>query len=524
LPSATTETTGALFERYGPAYRWLVTVTVMLGAVGAMLTSTSVNVAIPDIMGAFGVGQDRAQWLSTGMLAGMTVGMLLNAWLMTTFGLRRTYTGALTIFIASLLLSVASPSMEVLIVCRIVQGLVAGLLQPFAMYALFKVFPPDQRGFAMGFFGMSVILGPALGPTLGGVMIEHYNWRAVFMVAVPASAVAILMGSLFLPEREDNEARVRFDWPGFLLLVTALACLLTGLSNGQREGWHSNMIVTLFMVAVLAATGFILWELRAPRPLVNLRVLANPQFTSAAVVAALFGVGLFGSTYLVPLFVQTVQHLTPYEAGLMLMPAGLIMGVLMPAAGHLSDRMPARDLIIAGLLCLAVSSWWLAGVDANLSFWTIAWCVVVSRIGLCLIKPALNVAALRSLQPELLGQGAGMINFSRQLGGAFGVNLLSVILDRRTFFHSDTLTHLQTAGNSATAELLRQVESLLAQAGASADLQTAGALHFLGRVVHAQAYTMGFRDSFLITAIVFVLGLIPAWIMGRDRPMRTSTS
>jgi EmrB/QacA subfamily drug resistance transporter len=350
-------------------------------------------------------------------------------------------------------------------------------------------------------------------------MIEHFNWRAVFTVAVPASAVAVLMGSLFLPEREETGAPVRFDWPGFLLLVTGLACLLIGLSNGQREGWHSDIIITLFAAAVLAAVGFVYWELRAPRPLVNLKVLANPQFTGAATVAALFGVGLFGSTYLVPLFVQTVQHLTPYEAGLMLMPAGLIMGVLMPAAGYLSDRIPARNLIIAGLLCFAVSSWWLADVDANMSFWTIAWCVVVSRIGLSLIKPALNVAALRSLRPEQLGQGAGMINFARQLGGAFGVNLLSVVLDRRTFFHSDTLTSLQTAGNSATAELLRQVEGLLAQAGASADLQAAGALHYLGRVIHAQAYTMGFRDSFLVVAVIFVLGLIPAWVMGRAKPV-----
>ena len=518
------ETTDSLFRRYGPGYRWFVTVTVMLGAIGAMLTSTSVNVAIPDIMGAFGIGQDRAQWLSTGMLAAMTVGMLLNAWTMATFGLRRTYMGAISIFIASLMLAAASPSFELLVFCRIVQGTVAGLLQPFAMYALFRVFPPEQRGLAMGFFGMSVILGPALGPTLGGVMIEHFNWRAVFTVAVPASTVAILMGSLFLPEREESEAPVRFDWPGFLLLVTGLGCLLSGLSNGQREGWHSNFIIALFAIAVLSATAFVLWELRAPRPLVNLKVLANPQFTSAATVAALFGVGLFGSTYLVPLFVQTVQHLTPYEAGLMLMPAGLIMGVLMPLAGYLSDRVPARTLIVSGLLCFAVSSWWLSLVDANMSFWTIAWAVVISRVGLSLIKPALNVSALRSLRPELLGQGAGVINFARQLGGAFGVNLLSVTLDRRTFFHSDTLTALQTAGNSATVELLRQVEALLAQSGASAELQSSGALHFLGRVLHAQAYTLGFRDSFLIVAIVFALGLIPAWIMGRTKPAMAERS
>lgn len=516
MPSETTET---LFGRYGPGYRWLATVTVMLGTVAAVLTTTSVNVAIPDIMGAFGIGQDRAQWLSTGTLAAMTVGMLLNAWMMTSFGQRRTFIGALCIFVASLVLAGASPNESVLIFCRIVQGAVAGLLQPLSMYTLFRVFPPEQRGTAMGFFGVSVILGPALGPTLGGVMIDHFNWRYIFYVAVPVSAVAILLGNLFLPEREDEGARLRFDWLGFLLLVTALACLLTGLSNGQREGWHSDIILSLFAVALLAAAGFVAWELRAPQPLVNLKVLANSQFTGAAVVSLLFGVGLFGSTYLVPLFVQTVQHLTPYAAGLMLMPAGLIMGVLMPMAGYLSDRLPARSLIIAGLLCFAVSSWWLAGVDANMSFWAIAWAVVLSRIGLSLIKPALNVAALRSLRPELLGQGAGMINFSRQLGGAFGVNVLSVILDRRTFFHSDTLISLQTAANSATADLLRQVEALLAQIGASADLQSAGALHYLGRVVYAQAYTMGFRDSFLIVAIIFALGLIPAWVMGRARPL-----
>jgi EmrB/QacA subfamily drug resistance transporter len=327
------------------------------------------------------------------------------------------------------------------------------------------------------------------------------------------SALAVLMGSLFLPEREEESARVRFDWPGFLLLSAGLACLLTGLSNGQREGWQSDYILALFAAAVFSAVSFVVWELRAPQPLVNLKVLANAQFTGAATVACIFGVGLFGSTYLVPLFVQTVQQLTPYAAGLLLMPGGLILAVFLPIGGYLSDRMPARTLIVAGLLCFAVSTWWLASVDVNTSFWTIAWCVVVSRIGLGLIKPALNLAALKSLQPELLGQGAGMINFARQLGGAFGVNLLSVVLDRRTFFHSDALTGLQTAANSATAELLRLVQEALARGGASEELQAAGALHYLGRVVYAQAYTMGFRDSFLVVAIIFALGLIPAWIM-----------
>jgi EmrB/QacA subfamily drug resistance transporter len=423
---------------------------------------------------------------------------------------------ALGIFIAALFAAGAAPNEIVLIACRIAQGAIAGVLQPLSMYTLFRVFPPNQRGTAMGLFGMSVILGPALGPTLGGVMIEHFNWRAIFYVAMPVAGIGILLGSIFMPEREESAAYRRFDWTGFVLLASALGSLLTGLSNGQREGWHSDFIIGLLVTAGFSATAFVAWELRARQPLVNLRVLANGQFTSAAVVACLFGLGLFGSTYLVPLFVQTVQGYTPLAAGLLLMPAGLMLGIFMPVAGYLSDRLPARGLVIAGLLCFCVSSWWLADVDVNSGFWTIAGAVILSRLGLGLIKPSLNVTALRSLRPELLGQGAGMINFARQLGGAFGVNLLSVTLDRRTFFHSDTLTSMQTAANSATGELLRLLQSVLAQAGVPPDVQLPGAMHFLGRVLYAQAYTMSFRDSFTLIALVFTIGLVPAWIMGRE--------
>jgi MFS transporter, DHA2 family, multidrug resistance protein len=516
LPS---ETTDVLAARYGPRYRWYATVTVMLGTISAMLTTTTVNVAIPDIMGAFGIGQDRAQWLSTGALAAMTVGMLLNAWLISRYGQRRTFMWVLCIFVAALLVAGAAPNESVLIGCRVVQGAIAGILQPLSMYTLFRVFPPHQRGTAMGFFGMSVILGPALGPTLGGVMIEHFNWRYIFYVAVPVAGLGVLLGSIFMPEREES-ARTRFDWTGFVLLAGALACLLTALSSGQREGWYSDYIASLFAIAVVGAAAFLLWELHTPQPLVNLRVLANGQFASAAVVACMFGVGLFGSTYLVPLFVQTVQGYTAYTSGLLLMPGGLILGVFMPISGFLSDRLPARGLVISGLVCFILSSYWLAQVDVNSGFWMVAASVVLSRVGLGLIKPSLNVTALRALRPGLLGQGAGMINFARQLGGAFGVNLLSVTLDRRTFFHSDVYTSVQTAANSATVEVVRTLQLLLSQGGVPADLQMAGAMHFLGRIVHAQAYTMGFRDSFLITAIVFTIGLIPAWVMGRRPPPR----
>ncbi|MDH5537689.1 MAG: DHA2 family efflux MFS transporter permease subunit, partial [Betaproteobacteria bacterium] len=326
-------TTEELFERYGPKYRWLSTVTVMLGTISAVLTTTSVNVAIPDIMGAFGIGQDRAQWLSTGTLAAMTVGMLLNAWLMHTFGQRNTFVGSIAVFVGALLLAGVAPNEDVLIFCRVVQGAVAGLLQPLAMYTLFLVFPPNQRGLAMGFFGMSVILGPAIGPTLGGFLIDQFNWRFIFFAPMAVSALAMLMGSAFLPGREQSALRMRFDGVGFVLLSVAIGTVLTGLSNGQREGWESDYVLGLFTVAFATGVAFVWWSLRVDEPLVDLRVFANARFTAAAAVSIIYGAGIFGSTYLVPLFVQTVQHATPLAAGLLLMPAGLVMGVLMPFGG-----------------------------------------------------------------------------------------------------------------------------------------------------------------------------------------------
>jgi DHA2 family multidrug resistance protein len=512
------ENTDDLIARYGARYRWLATATVMMGTVSAMITTTIVNVALPDIMGAFGIGQDRVQWLSTGNLAAMTVGMLVNAWLIHSFGQRKTFMVALSIFVGSLAVAGLAPNDSVLIMARIVQGSIAGMLQPFAMYTIFRVFPADQRGMAMGFFGMSVLLGPALGPSLGGLIIEQFNWRYIFYIAMPLCIAAILVGSVFLPEREETGPRMRFDWVGFVLMTVSLACLLTGLSNGQREGWQSGFVLSLIAIALSGGTAFLWWELRTDFPLVNLRVFKNVSFSAAAAVACIFGIGLFGSTYLVPLYVQTVQHFTPLSSGLLLMPAGIIMGLTMPIAGYLSDRIAARNMVIAGLLCFGISSFWLAQVDANMAFWSMAWAVVFSRIGLAIMKPSLNVAALRALRPEHLSQGAGMINFARQLGGAFGVNLLSITLDRRTFFHSDTLTATQTAGNSATAELLRTIQGLLARAGIPDEMQMAGAMNYLGRVIHAQAYTMGFRDSFLVVALIFAFALIPAWIMGRTKP------
>jgi MFS family permease len=318
-----------------------------------------------------------------------------------------------------------------------------------------------------------------------------------------------------MPEREETTKRANFDWLGFALLCTTMSCLLTGLSNGQREGWSSDFIVGIARSGSNRGNRISGWELRVPTPLVSLRVLGVGPFAAAACVAVVFGMGQFGTQFLIPLFVQTIQGLTPLDAGLLLMPGALLLGIFMPLGGYLCDRLPARTLLMVGLSCFAASTWWMRDVDVNTAFsWMLIY-VVVSRLGQSLINPTLNATAMRSLSNTQLRQGAGMINFFRQLGGAFGVNLLSVSLDRQTLHYSDRLASMETAGNSATAELLRLVEQLLERAGASPELQSAGALNFLGRVVYQQASTLAFRDCFLIVTLVFMLALIPAWLMGR---------
>ena len=511
----TPETTEILFKRYGPRYRIYVTVIALLGTLSAMVTTTTVNVALADIMGAFGIGQDRVQWITTGNLAGQTIGQLLSAWLIASFGQRKTFVTGLCIFVASLVAAALSPNELMLVAARVVQGLMAGILQSLTMYTLFSVFPPERRGMAMGYFSINTILGPAIGPTVGGLLMESFSWRAIFYMAMPFSIIGILFGAIFMPEREDADQRANFDWVGFALLCATMSCLLTGLANGQRLGWESDLVVGSLGIAAGAGLAFIAWELHVPQPLVQLRVLAVGPFAAAACVAVVFGVGQFGTMFLIPLFVQTVQGLTPLDAGLLLMPGGLLLGIFMPLGGYLCDRLPPRPLLMAGLTSFAVSTYWMRDVDVNTAFAWILFCIVVSRVGQSLINPTLNATAMRSLRGTELRQGAGMINFFRQLGGAFGVTLLSVTLDRDTLFYSNRLASMETPANSSTAELLEAMERLLAQAGASIDVQVAGALHFLGKVVYAQAYTLGFRDCFMLLTLIFMLALIPAWLMGR---------
>jgi MFS transporter, DHA2 family, multidrug resistance protein len=516
--SAPFDSPAALAERYGPNYRWFVTITGMVGVVSMVLAMTTVNVAVPDVMGAFGIGQDKAQWMSSAYMATMTAGMLMNAWITGVLGERRTFVGALFFFSIGALLGGSAPTEDALIFSRTLQGFSAGVAQPLVMAIIFSVFPAERRGMAMGVFGLGVVFAPAIGPTLGGMMIEYYSWRYVFYISLPFCALAAVLGLLFMPTRPLPREIPPFDWLGFALLCAALLGLMTGIADGQREGWASDTIVFRLVAGGVATLAFIFWELHTPRAMIDIRIFANLEFSAAALIAFIFGAGMMGSTYVIPVFVQTIIGFTPLLAGLMMMPAGVMLAFIFPVAGRMADAIPASTMIIVGLLLFAAGFALMCTADVDTTFWTLVGMVMVSRLGLGFINPSLNASSLKAVPADKVRQGAGIANFMRQLGGAFGINLMVAFFEVRTHFHAEALTATQDWGNFTTQRLVTLVEQLMQRAGGlPLQQQKAGAYEYLGQMLFAKAEMLAFSDTFIVVGVVALLALIPAAMLSRTQ-------
>ncbi len=476
-----------LFARYGKNYSWFVTCTVLLGTISTVLTATIINVALPEIMRTFDLGQGSVQILSTGFLAAMTSTMLLNAWLVERFGLRTTYLLAIGIFFCASLLGGLAYSPAVLIFARLMQGAAAGVMQPFGMQVLFQVSPPEKRGSAMGIMGVGVVLAPAFGPPLGGLMVDSFNWHYVFFMGLPLAAAAFVLAIIFLPRRSQIVEPRPFDWFGFAFMIIFLINLFYGLANGERYGWGSEKVVITLILALVFASLFIVWEFKQATPLLSPNLFKKSGFNGACLVAAIFGAGNFGTMYLVPLFVQTIQGYSPTHAGLLLMPAGLVLTLIFPLSGRLADRLQPYMPIMVGLGLFALSSLLMTNAKVETPFWLFCGWLVVGRIGLGTIIPSLSSGALRALPMAEVSQGSGALNFIRQLGGAFGVNIFSILLDRRTEHHVHTLVAKTTA-------TVPEIE----------------------KSIHFQANILGYHDSFLTVMAIFLVAFLPALLMKRQ--------
>jgi EmrB/QacA subfamily drug resistance transporter len=391
-----------LKARYGDRWRWLAVATVMIGTMATVLSATVVNVALHDIMVEFGIRQGQVHWLATGFIAAMTTTMLASSWLLDHFGVRKTLAVAMFLFT---LISLAGGFAETpgqLIAARIGQGAMAGLMQPMGMYLVFRIFPRDRRGQAMGIYGMGVILAPALGPVLGGFLVDQLDWRYVMFAPAPVTLLGVLMAWRFLPLPVSRPAPYRFDLPGLLLLGLTIALSLDTLNRLQQASGQQTWILAEALLALCGLVFFVLRERQTAHPLVNIGLLRKPAFLFACLGAMALGLALFGSTYLIPLFVQTALGFSATEAGLLMLPAGIVLGMTFPLAGRLADRHSARVLVVFGIGVFALSAVLFAMSDLELAFgWLVLW-TVLGRVGIGFMLPALSTGALNPLEPQEL--------------------------------------------------------------------------------------------------------------------------
>jgi EmrB/QacA subfamily drug resistance transporter len=439
LPDPAPHSLAALTARHGENYRWKVLATIMIGSIASVMSSTIVNVAVPDLMRQFSIGQERAQWVATAFMAAMTLSMLPTPWLLARFGYRHTYQGAIGLLAFGGLAGGLAPNYETVLAMRAAEGLAAGVLQVVPSIIILRAFEPGTQGRAMGIFGLGVVLAPAIGPTLGGLLVEHFGWRSIFFVVLPFSAVAMVFAQQLLPVAAPggappNSAPSRLDWTGLALATVGVLALLNGLVHLHDAARASATALLVLALAALAL--FVRHEWRVPAPLLDLRLVRQRSFRMGALVAFIYGMGLFGSTYLVPVFMQTALKFPPSEAGAALLPAGLVLAATIPLAGRLADRVAPHVLVAGGLALLAASFALMGTVGVGTALWVLMAWAVIGRIGLGFVLPSLSLGAMRGLTPAQVSQGSSGISFARQLGGAVGVSVVGIVLEGRLRVHA----------------------------------------------------------------------------------------
>jgi len=438
---------------------------VATGTVAAVLLSTGFSVAVPVLMHHFRVGQHEVQLVVTAFIVANTVAMLPSPWLVERYGLRRCFLAAIVVLLISIVLGALSPNFAFLVVVRVIQGAVAGLLFPIGTMVVMRLFPADQQGRASGFMGFGVILAPAVAPAVGGLMIDHWGWQAVFLMCLPFCALAWLgaVRYLAMPGQRNHGD---FDWAGMSALsLMTLALLFSASSLGSDQ--HSRIFALSGAVLALMALVWFLRHARNPGAIVTDEVLRWRPVSMGMMVSFVYGFGVYGSSYLIPVFLQTVRGLSATQSGGVLLPGGLVLAATLPLAGLLADRVAPYLIVMAGLILFCASSAAMWVYATTISYSGLVWLTVLGRVGIGFLIAALNQASLRGLHGRILGQSAMVVSYTRMLGGFLGVALLAVFVQWRGTMLGST----------------------------------------------AEAVGHAFCESFLISALVFALAMIPAWRM-----------
>jgi len=423
----------AVMEMAEEHYRWYLLVAVIIGSFMSILDSSIVNIALPKMMSVFSVNTSQIQWVGTAYALAMGVIQPSTAYLGKVCGQKKLYIFSLIMFTIGSLLCAIAWSNNSMIFFRVIQAIGGGIIMPVSLSLVYIAFPPQERGLALGIWGISATVAPTIGPTLGGYLLEHFDWPTIFTINIPIGVFGVLFSWLVLKETEKEQAQ--FDWIGFLAIGIALFCLILGLSKGQDEGWHSVYIVTLFTMSAIFMLIFIAVELYHPQPLLDISLFTDLSFAMSNLITIFITIILFGAVFLLPIFMENMQGYTAMQTGLIMFPQSIASGLMMPLSGRLTDRGYGKAVTFLGLLILALGTWGLLYLDLDTSLNQVRMLLFIRGIGLGLcMMPSMNLG-FSKIPLSKMGSASSISNVVRQIASAFGIAFLASMLERRTDFH-----------------------------------------------------------------------------------------
>jgi DHA2 family multidrug resistance protein len=490
-------------------HKWLVTAAVLIGTIMAVLDSSIVNVALPDMSGSLGATITEITWVVTGYILANVIIMPIIGLLSARFGRKRFYVASVVLFTLASMACGLVRTLPMMVLFRVIQGIGGGVLITVSQAILRETFPPEEQGFAMGLYGMGVVLAPAFGPTLGGWLTDQYTWPWIFYVNVPIGVVCVLMLIRYVhdPPYLIRE-RGQLDWSGLALMAIGLGALQLMLEKGEEKDWfESRLIVILALVAAVGLVLFVWRELRARRPAVDLRLSKNISFSSATLMGGVLGMGLYGSLFVLPLFLQRLLGYTAMESGLTLMPRSLAMVVIMPLSGALYNRIGPRVLVSAGLFISAISFFQLSQLSTNVSAWDLVLPQVWQGVGFGLIFVALSTAALATLPKPKMTAAAGLYNVVRQIFGSVGIALAATEISAGTQRYHSILAEHVTPYSEATRLWLSRAAAGVGPASSDSGAASARALGLLDLSVTRQATMLAYNRVFLLVAGLFLIAI-----------------
>ncbi len=500
------------------AWQWPVII-LAIGTFMALLDGSIVNIAIPHIEAAFGVNTLSVQWIVTVYLLTMGAIIPITGYLSDKWGPRQIYLVSLGLFTLGSCLAGLAPSLAWLIVFRILQAIGGGLIIPLTQALIYRLVPSDRLGRAMGWWGLSVVMAPALGPVLGGYLIQSVSWRLIFFINVPIGILGLILAYGSLPHFKHGKSQ-RFDGWGMVLSSGGLFGVLLVLSQAPRWGWMSETSLLTGVFSFTALVLFTLWELRIPHPLLDLRVMRHKAFVLANIVMFVSGLGLNAMVFYVPLYLQTVAGRSPLNAGLQMMPQALMIAVVMPLAGRLYNRVGARWLVMAGLIVQAWGTWLLHDLGPITPFQILAEWLMIRGMGRGLYMMPLVTAGMQAVKTEEAVAASVINNVVQRISGSFGLALMVALVQNRTAVHLNRLSAALTPQSPQSTALLHKLHILAVKNGMASHAIAPWSLTLISGWLQSQAFGLSIDDLAIAVTGLTALAAILACVLPSTRNLR----